>query len=63
MEAGSPPAPGQTALVVGGGISGLLAARELAQAGVAVTLLEATDSWGGCVGRHEVAGLALDSGA
>lgn len=63
MEAGSPPATGQTALVVGGGISGLLAARELAQAGVAVTLLEATDSWGGCVGRHEVAGLALDSGA
>ena len=63
MEAGTPPAAGQTALVVGGGISGLLAARELAQAGAAVTLLEATDSWGGCVGRHEVAGLTLDSGA
>jgi oxygen-dependent protoporphyrinogen oxidase len=63
MEAGTPPASGQTALVVGGGISGLLAARELAQAGAAVTLLEATDSWGGCVGRHEVAGLTLDSGA
>ncbi|WP_457974884.1 protoporphyrinogen/coproporphyrinogen oxidase [Arthrobacter sp. D1-17] len=44
-------------------MSGLLAARELAQAGLAVTLLEATDSWGGCVGRHEVAGLTLDSGA
>ena len=51
------------ALVVGGGISGLLAARELAAAGRAVTVLEATDRWGGCVGSHVVAGLLLDSGA
>ncbi|MBT2554370.1 protoporphyrinogen oxidase [Arthrobacter sp. ISL-5] len=50
-------------MVVGGGISGLIAARELAQAGLRTTLLEATDAWGGCVGRHEVAGLTLDSGA
>ncbi|MEZ2388957.1 protoporphyrinogen oxidase [bacterium RCC_150] len=50
-------------LVVGGGISGLLAARELANAGAAVTLLEASDAWGGCVGRHVVGGLELDSGA
>ncbi|CAH0229548.1 Protoporphyrinogen oxidase [Arthrobacter sp. Bi83] len=63
MGAGSSPVAGRTALVVGGGISGLLAARELAQAGLDTTLLEATDSWGGCVGRHEVAGLDLDSGA
>lgn len=63
MAAGNPSAAGRTALVVGGGISGLIAARELAQAGLRTTLLEATDAWGGCVGRHEVAGLTLDSGA
>jgi oxygen-dependent protoporphyrinogen oxidase len=63
VAAGNPSAAGRTALVVGGGISGLIAARELAQAGLRTTLLEATDSWGGCVGRHEVAGLTLDSGA
>lgn len=51
------------AVVVGGGISGLLAARELAAAGRTVTVLEATDRWGGCVGSHTVAGLLLDSGA
>ena len=51
------------AVVVGGGISGLLAARELAAAGRPVTVLEATDRWGGCVGSHTVAGLLLDSGA
>lgn len=51
------------AVVVGGGISGLLAARELAAAGRPVTILEATDRWGGCVGSHTVAGLLLDSGA
>ncbi len=52
-----------TAVVVGGGISGLLAARELARAGVRTTVLEATGDWGGCVGSHVVAGLTLDSGA
>jgi oxygen-dependent protoporphyrinogen oxidase len=55
--------PARTALVLGGGVSGLLAARELAAAGHAVTVLEATDAWGGCVGSHVVAGLTLDSGA
>jgi len=53
----------RTAVVVGGGISGLLAARGLAAAGLAVTVLEAREEWGGCVGRHELGGLALDSGA
>ncbi len=52
-----------TAVVIGGGISGLLAARELAQAGIEVTLFEASDRFGGCVGVHEVASLKLDSGA
>jgi oxygen-dependent protoporphyrinogen oxidase len=56
-------APIHTAVVVGGGISGLLAARELAMAGTLVTILEATEAWGGCVGSHVVAGLSLDSGA
>lgn len=55
--------PNRAALVLGGGISGLLAARELAAAGHTVTVLEATASWGGCVGSHVVAGLTLDSGA
>jgi oxygen-dependent protoporphyrinogen oxidase len=40
-----------------------VAARELAMAGIAVTVLEASESWGGCVGSHVVAGLSLDSGA
>ena len=26
-------------------------------------MLEAAEAWGGCVGRHDVAGLTLDSGA
>jgi oxygen-dependent protoporphyrinogen oxidase len=63
VAAGGPPAAGRTALVVGGGISGLLAARELARAGLNTTVLEAAEAWGGCVGRHDVAGLTLDSGA
>ncbi|MHA7220833.1 protoporphyrinogen oxidase [Arthrobacter sp. RHLT1-20] len=53
----------KTAVVVGGGIAGLLAARELARAGVSTTVLEASGGWGGCVGSHTVAGLSLDSGA
>ncbi|HEY8700889.1 MAG TPA: FAD-dependent oxidoreductase, partial [Arthrobacter sp.] len=57
-EAGS-----KTALVAGGGISGLLSARELSAGGYAVTVLEASGTWGGCVGSHVVAGLTLDSGA
>jgi oxygen-dependent protoporphyrinogen oxidase len=67
MEAGGArqgnAAPAGTAVVVGGGISGLLAARELALAGVRTTVLEASGQWGGCVGSHVVAGLTLDSGA
>lgn len=51
------------ALVLGGGISGLLSAREIAAAGHRVTVLEAGQEWGGCVGSHSVAGLTLDSGA
>jgi oxygen-dependent protoporphyrinogen oxidase len=55
--------PLRHAVVVGGGISGLVAARDLATAGFGVTVLEAGPVFGGCVGSHEVAGLLLDSGA
>ncbi len=58
----SHPAP-QQAVVVGGGISGLLAARDLHAAGFHVDIYEASGVWGGCVGSHEVAGTVLDSGA
>ncbi|WP_186304499.1 protoporphyrinogen oxidase [Kocuria palustris] len=53
----------RTALVVGGGIAGLCAARELAAAGLRVTLVEARPQFGGSVGSHLVDGLVLDSGA
>lgn len=53
----------RTALVVGGGVAGLTAARDLAAAGLRVTVVEAADHFGGAVGAHEVAGLVLDSGA
>ncbi len=53
----------ETAIVVGGGISGLLAARHLAQAGLKVTLVERREHLGGAVGAHRVADLVLDSGA
>ena len=56
------PAP-NSAVVVGGGISGLLAAKDLQAAGFQVSIYEAAATWGGCVGQHEVAGVVLDSGA
>lgn len=54
---------GRTAIVVGAGMAGLVAARELALAGVSVTLFEASDNVGGAVASHEVGGLVLDAGA
>lgn len=50
-------------VVVGGGVAGLVCARDLARAGLGVVLLEATGRLGGCVGSHALAGLRLDSGA
>lgn len=50
-------------VVVGAGIGGLVAARDLAAGGLSVTLLEATDRLGGKVARHTVGGIELDAGA
>ena len=50
-------------VVVGGGVAGLVVARDLGRAGKRVVLLEAGERLGGCVTSHEVAGLALDAGA
>jgi oxygen-dependent protoporphyrinogen oxidase len=63
VNSGTPAGSVTTAVVAGGGISGLLAALELAKAGIKATVLEAANDWGGCVGSHVVAGLTLDSGA
>ncbi len=50
-------------VVVGGGITGLAAARDLADAGLAVTVLESSDRWGGKVASALVDGVRLDVGA
>ena len=55
--------PDTRLVVIGGGISGLVAARECARPGFQVTLLEASERLGGSVGRVSVAGLTVDSGA
>ncbi|ABY22958.1 protoporphyrinogen oxidase [Renibacterium salmoninarum ATCC 33209] len=55
--------PRKTVAVIGGGMAGLVAARELANADFAVTLLEAGVEVGGPVSAHEVGGLVLDAGA
>lgn len=51
------------AVVVGGGIAGLVAARELAHEGLRTLVLEERDTLGGAVAGHTVAGLRLDAGA
>lgn len=51
------------AVVIGGGIAGLVAARDLRQTGYAVTVLEANDSFGGSMRTTDVAGLKIDAGA
>ena len=48
--------------VLGGGWAGMAAAAELAAAGVAVTVLEASRTLGGRARRVEVDGVALDNG-
>ncbi|MFF2371934.1 protoporphyrinogen oxidase [Agromyces sp. NPDC058110] len=50
-------------VVVGGGVAGLVGALECAKIGLKVVLLERRDVLGGCVGRIELDGLSIDSGA
>ncbi|WP_157000987.1 protoporphyrinogen/coproporphyrinogen oxidase [Agromyces laixinhei] len=65
VPTGEPAAERTTAdvVVVGGGVAGLVAALECAKVGLRVTVLERRDELGGCVGRIELDGLTLDSGA
>ena len=50
-------------VVVGAGITGLACALELADAGIEVTVLEATDRLGGNIRTSDFAGLAIDEAA
>ncbi len=49
--------------VVGGGIAGLVAARDLARAGFDVEVSERGERLGGAVALHRLAGVDLDAGA
>ncbi|MBA8815054.1 oxygen-dependent protoporphyrinogen oxidase [Microbacterium halimionae] len=49
--------------VVGGGISGLVAAMECARVGLHVTVFEASDRVGGVLRSADIAGLTVDVGA
>lgn len=50
-------------VIIGGGLSGLVAARELAQAGKHVTLLEERSKLGGLIASDTIGGFRLDIGA
>lgn len=50
-------------VVIGGGIGGLVAARECAKVGMRVTLLEAADVLGGAIQRADLSGVTVDAGA
>ncbi|MEW6475166.1 MAG: protoporphyrinogen oxidase [Actinomycetota bacterium] len=58
MVAGGPPV-----VVVGGGIAGLTAALELAEAGAAVTVVEAAQRLGGKIATSRVDSLIVEGGA
>lgn len=54
---------GRKAVVVGGGISGLVAALELAEAGFGVTVVEAAERCGGKIATFPHHGLVVEAGA
>ncbi|MDN4598143.1 protoporphyrinogen/coproporphyrinogen oxidase [Leifsonia virtsii] len=56
-------APPTRIVVIGGGMAGLVVARECARPGFAVTLLEGSDRVGGSVAPLEIGGMTLDAGA
>ena len=56
------PAEPAAVAVVGGGITGLVAAHDLAAAGVPFALFEAQPGWGGVIRTERVAGFLLEAG-
>ena len=50
-------------VVIGGGIGGLIAARECAKVGMRVTLLEEAEALGGAIRRLDLDGVVVDAGA
>ncbi|MFF5624357.1 protoporphyrinogen/coproporphyrinogen oxidase [Microbacterium sp. NPDC012755] len=50
-------------IVIGGGIGGLIAARECVKVGMRVTVLEAADAVGGAIRRADLGGITVDAGA
>lgn len=50
-------------VVVGGGVSGLVAARECAKLGMQVVVLETSDMLGGAIRSAELDGVTVDAGA
>lgn len=50
-------------VVIGGGIGGLIAARECVKVGMHVTVLEGSDAVGGAIRQAEIDGVVVDAGA
>ena len=59
----NPKPNGKTVLVIGAGISGLIAAKRLKENGFEVKILEAQDKVGGRLRTERSLGIAFDEGA